>query len=80
MICIGITTNLSLFHLNIRSIPDQFLEFTSFLDVLDVELKVIALSETWIKAHHINYNLPNYNMKQNYRIKKKEEGCMFISA
>ena len=43
---IGKTTNLSLFHLNIRSIPDHFLEFTSFLNVLNVELKVIALSET----------------------------------
>ena len=43
---IGKTTKLSLFHLNIRSIPDHFLEFTSFLDVLDVELKVIAISET----------------------------------
>ena len=64
----GKTTNLSLFHLNIRSIPDHFLEFTSFLDVLDVELKIIALSETWIKPHHINYNLSNYNMEQNYRI------------
>ena len=75
------TTNLSLFHLNIRSIPDHFLEFTSFLDVLD-ELKVIALSETWIKAHHINYNLPNYNMEQNYRIKKRGGGVclLFISA
>ena len=75
----GKTTNLSLFHLNIRSIPDHFLEFTSFLNVLNVELKVIALSETWIKAHHISYNLPNYNMEQNYRI-KKEERCMFIST
>ena len=60
---------LSLFHLNIRSIPDHFLEFTSFLNVLNVEFKVIALSETCIKAHHISYNLPNYNMEQNYRIK-----------
>ena len=32
-----------------------------------------------IKPHHINYNLSNYNMEQNYRI-KKEEGCMFIST
>ena len=34
------TTNLLLFHLNISSIPDHFLEFTSFLNVLNVELKV----------------------------------------
>ena len=76
---IGKTTNLSLFHLNIRSIPDHFLEFTSFLNVLNVELKVIALSETWIKAHHISYNLPNYNMEQNYRLKKRGGGvCLYL--
>ena len=39
--------------------------------MLNVELKVITLSETWIKPHHINYNLSNYNIKQNFR---KEEG------
>ena len=76
---IGKTTNLSLFHLNIRIIPDHFLEFTSFLNVLNVELKVIALSETWIKAHHISYNLPNYNMEQNYRLKKRGGGvCLYL--
>ena len=63
-------------HLNIRSIPDPFLEFTSFLDVLDVEL---AISEIWIKAHHTNYNLPNYNMEQNYRIKERGGGvCLYL--
>ena len=47
--------------------------------MLDVELKVIAISETWIKAHHINYNLPNYNMEQNYRIKKRGGGvCLYL--
>ena len=56
----GKTTNLSLFHLNIRSIPDHFLELTTFLNMLDIEHTVIALSETWIIPHHINYNLSNY--------------------
>ena len=47
--------------------------------MLDVELKVIAKSETWIKAHHNNYNLPNYNMEQNYRIKKRGGGvCLYL--
>ena len=47
--------------------------------MLDVELKIIALSETWIKPHHINYNLSNYNMEQNYRIKKRGGGvCLYL--
>ena len=74
---IGKTTNLSLFHLNIRSIPDHFQEFTSFLNVLNVELSIIALSEIWIKHHHISYDLPNYNMEENYRIKKRR-GVFYI--
>ena len=70
---------IAFFNFNIRSIPDQFLEFTSFLDVLEDELKVIALSETWIKPHHINYNLSNYNMEQNYRIKRRGGGvCLYL--
>ena len=46
--------SLSMFHLNIRSIPDHILELTSLLNNLNIELKIIAISETWIKPYHIN--------------------------
>ena len=42
----GNNINLSMLHLNIRSVPDHILGFISFLDNLDIELKLIALSET----------------------------------
>ena len=51
----GNNINLSMLHLNIRSVPDHILGCISFLDNLDIELKLIALSETWIKLHHIYY-------------------------
>ena len=75
----GANKNLSMLHLNIRSLPDHFLEFTTFLQNLDIELKIIALSETWMKAHHIDYNIPNYSMEQEYRSKKRGGGvCLYL--
>ena len=38
--------NLSILHLNIRSVPLHFSEFLCYLDTLDIEFKIIALSET----------------------------------
>ena len=38
----GNNINLSMLHLNIRSVPDHILGFISFLDNLDIELKLIA--------------------------------------
>ena len=58
-------------HLNIRSIPDHFLQLTSLLNNLNIELKIIAISETWIKPFHINYNIPNYSMEQDFRLHKR---------
>ena len=51
----GNNTNLSMFHMNIRSIPDHFLDLTTLLNNLNIELKMIAIPETWIKSFHIHY-------------------------
>ena len=55
----GNNTCFSMFHLNIRSVPEHFRELTSFVNGLDIEFKVIALCETWIKSHHADFNIPN---------------------
>ena len=66
-------------HLNIRSIPDHFLQLTSLLNNLNIELKIIAISETWIKPFHINYNIPNYSMEQDFRLHKRGGGvCLYL--
>ena len=68
------SANLSIIHLNIRSIPLHFSKFVSFLDTIDIEFKIIALSETAINSTHISYNIPNYNMELDYRKKKRGGG------
>ena len=74
----GKNINLSMLHLNMRSVPDHILGFISFLDNLDIELKLIALSETWIKLHHIDYNMTHYSLEQEYRQIKESRWCMSI--
>ena len=64
----------SMFHLNIRSIPDHFSELTSLLINLETEIKVIAISETWLKPSNINFNIRNYNMEQELRPQKRAGG------
>ena len=64
----------SMFHLNIRSIPDHFSELTSLLINLETEIKVIAISETWLKLSNINFNIHNYSMEQELRPKKRASG------
>ena len=35
-------TNLSIFHLNIRSVPSHFSELLAYLNVLNIEFNIIA--------------------------------------
>ena len=63
---LGKNIHLSMLHFNIRSVPDHILGLISFLDNLDIELKLIALSETWIKPYHIDYNTTHYSLEQDY--------------
>ena len=70
----GKNIKLSMFHLNIRNIPDRFRELTTLLSNLDTNFKISAISETWIKPHHISYNIPNYKLEQNFGLKKRDGG------
>ena len=45
----------SLIHLNSRSVPLHFNEFLCYLDTLDIEFKMIALSETAINSTHTQW-------------------------
>ena len=73
--------SLSMLHLNIRSIHDHFLKLTSLQNNLNIELKIVAISETWIKPFHINYNIPNYNIEQHFRLQKRGGGvCLYLHS
>ena len=66
-------------HLKIRSIPDHFLQLISLLNNLNIELKIVAISEIWIKPFHINYNIPNYSIEQEFRLQKRGGGvCLYL--
>ena len=70
---------LSMCHLNIRSLPEHFLEFTAYIEHLNIDFKIIALSETWLKPHHIDYIIPSYNIESELRIKRRSGGvCLYI--
>ena len=66
--------NFSILHLNIRSIPTHFNEFVSYLDTLNIDFKVIGLSETWLTKNHTLYNLANYSVEFDYRPKRRGGG------
>ena len=71
---------LSLFLLNIRRLPDHFREMVTYLQCLNTKFKIIALTETWLKDHHTNYTLPNYNFEQTFdqRLEVVEYVYIFI--
>ena len=66
--------NLSILHLNIRSVPLHFSEFLCYLDTLDLEFKIIALSETGINNHHTVYNITHYNLEMDHMHKRRGGG------
>ena len=66
--------NLSLLHLNIKSVRSHFTEFLCYLDACDIDFKIIGLSETSINETDINYNIPKYNYELNCRPEAKGEG------
>ena len=66
--------NFSILHLNICSIPTHFNEFVSYLDTLNLDFKVIGLSETWLTKNHTLYNLANYRVEFDYRPKRRGGG------
>ena len=63
-----------MFHLNIRSIPEHFIELTSYIHSLNIAFKMIGISETWLKPFHTNYIIPNYNNEKNIRVNNRGGG------
>lgn len=65
----------SLFHLNIRSIQKNILEFSSYLENLNHEFSIIGLTETWISDSSASlFNLTGYLQRENYRKDKRGGG------
>ena len=71
---------LSIFHLNIRSIAANFSKLRAQLDTLHINFKIIALSETAINDHDTALNIPGYNVEQDFRPKRKGGGVTLYIA
>ena len=74
--------SLSILHLNIRSISQNFETFKQFYLFLNFNFSIVCFSETWTNDININKNssfqLPNYNTE--HRIRKSGKGggvCIF---
>ena len=61
-------------HLNIRSTPLHFTELLRYLDTLNIEFKLIALSETALNDTHTDFKMLNYNCEIDVRPKRKGGG------
>ena len=66
--------NMSMVHFNIRSIPEHFIELTSYLDSLDIVFKLISISETWLKPYHTEYIISNDSVEKDIRFFKRGGG------
>ena len=73
--------NFSIFLHNMRSLPDHFRELTCYLDTIDFDFKVLALTETWLKSYHTNYTIPNYTIEQDNREHNRGGGvCLYMHS
>ena len=61
------STDLSLLHLNIRSLPAHTDELKNLLASIDYKFNVVGISETWLSDSYTNVNLDGYNFIQNCR-------------
>ena len=66
---LGINSNCwSLFHHNIRSIPNNLSKLENYLSLLEHKFSIIGLSESWLKEHNVDtFSLDGYNSEHNIR-------------
>ncbi len=68
------STDLSLLHLNIRSLPAHTDELKNLLASIDCKFSVVGISETWLSDSYTNVDLDGYNFIQNCRHGRAGEG------
>ena len=73
---------LSLFHHNIRSIPQNLNKLTAYLCMLPIEFSIIGISETWLSESTVScYQISGYNSEHLYRTSKRGGGVsIFIKT
>ena len=68
-------TKMSLFHMNIKSLPKHFDELQLYLDSIKFKFSIIGLTETWLDENkHGLYELDNYISVNKFRKEKRGGG------
>ena len=71
--------NLSMFHLNIKSLPKHHDELEMYLDSLKFPFSFIGLTETWLDEYKENlYDIPQYVSVTRYRKTKRGGGVSLL--
>ena len=66
---------LSMFHMNIKSLPKHFDELQQYLNMLEYDFSVIGISETWLNENNADlYDLNGYVTIKGYRKQKRGGG------
>ena len=68
------TNDLSLIHLNIRSLQRNGDVFQTFFSTLDLKFDIICLSETWARDTALNNPFTNHNVFQSIRANRQGGG------
>lgn len=72
-------TNISIIHLNCRSLTKNFDNLSLYLKGFDRQFSIIALSETWLKKSHPNLcQLNNYSFISQERENRRGGGVGFF--
>ena len=67
--------SLSLFHLNVRSIPKNFDDLCSYLNMLCTRFSIIGVTETWLNESNAQcYSIEGYNHYCKYRETRRGGG------
>ena len=74
--------SLSMFHLNVQSLPAKFENVETFLESINCNFTVYAFSETWLSDDVPSYyNLPNYTFLNKCRKGRRGGGvCMYVNS
>ena len=71
-------SSLSMFHLNVKSLPKHFDELELYLNSLDVKFSFLGLTETWLtECKQAYYDLPHYSCINKFRNDRKGGGVTF---
>ena len=78
----SVSHDLSLFHLNVRSLPHNFDQLSQYLNTLNLNFSIVGLSETWHTEHTVNsYELPGYTSVHKYRCHQRGGGVsLYVSS